>query len=145
VYVVSYLFTKAVVLENNLKLTIFDSLDNLDMIEGVYYQPKDKNFGAIDSFVRKGNDIYFFQVTVSETHEIKNSLLKNHIEVLKKITEEGKQLQFNLVFVVPPDIFRAFKKQPYHSVDNKVIKSEDLKLPVKAVEQYVLEVPLAVV
>jgi len=57
-------------------------------------------------------------MTVLDSHPIKNAPLKEHIE---ELTNKNQHLQFNLVFVVPPEIFQNFTKQPYLSRDNKAI------------------------
>jgi len=79
-------------------------------------------------------------MTVSHTHPIKNAPLETHIEELSKNC--GQDLKFHLVFVIPPEIFQSFTKQPYHSTTNHVIEYENLSEPVKKVEQYALELPL---
>jgi len=96
------------VLNNNLELIVFDSLENLKVIDRVYYKPKSKKFTAVDSFVKIGEHIYFFQMTVSLTHATKSAFLDQHIEDLTR-NSNVKNLQFHLVFVIPPEIFESFK------------------------------------
>jgi hypothetical protein len=46
-------------------------LDKLIISEGVYYKPKSKNFGALDSILRLGTGIYLFQMTISQDHPVR--------------------------------------------------------------------------
>jgi len=125
--------------ENNNQTVVFESLDKLTLSEGVYYKPKSKTFGALDSLVRLGTDIYLFQMTVSQDHSIKHAALNEHLETL---ISNNPSCKFTLIFVTPPDMFKKIGKQSYLSTKGKVIEEKDLAKAVRSVEQWVMALPL---
>jgi len=77
------------------------------------------NYGGIDSIILIGDQFYGFQATVASYHPTNiNSLAKLLEEV--QITEGS----FNLVFVVPEDIFDDFKCQTFEAKGKKVKKGK---------------------
>ncbi|CAG8661206.1 5202_t:CDS:2, partial [Racocetra fulgida] len=89
-----------------------------------YNRPKSKTFASIDSFSLNNKTLDLYQITVSTNHSMKD--VKD----------------FNLYFVVPPDIFETFHPQRY-----KTAKGEDCqKIPgwINNITQYVLEINLGI-
>lgn len=85
--------------------------------QGVYYQPSDPYFPAIDSFVAER----MYQFTISLRHPIKDD--QKFLDVWEKLDRPP------ICFVVPESIFQMFKKQ------TKTSKLKDLK-------QHVLGLPI---
>jgi len=123
---------------SNDQLVVFHSLDELIVSEGVYYQPKSKNFGALDSIARLGNDVYLFQITVSDVHLLSHAKLQQHLVTL---TSNNPNCKFTLVFVTPSDISKKFGKQGYLNTEGKVIEDKDLAQSLQSVEQWVMVTP----
>lgn len=126
-------------LQNNNQTVVFESLDKLTLSKGVYYKPKSKRFGALDSLARLGTDIYLFQMTVSQDHSISHAALKEHLETL---IPNNPSCKFTLIFVTPPDMFKKIGKQSYLSTKGKVVEEKDLAKAVQSVEQWVMALPL---
>jgi hypothetical protein len=123
----------------NKKTGFFDSLEDLDISEEIYYRPNNKNFGALDSFIRKGNVIYFFQMTVSTNHPVSNAAIENAI---KKIDSKTGRMNYKLIFITPPDVFSNFRHQHYLNKENKIIQPNNLEKIIRDVGQWVLELKL---
>jgi len=133
-------------IDTDLRLVTFDSLGGLPLEQGVYYKPKDPNFGVLDAFMKIGDSYALFQMTVSDKrHEISHAALTNLLRVLgfsdEKLPNPG---DVKLYFVVPPEKFTEFKKQNYISTEGKVIRETQLSKLVQPVEQWVLQIPLKV-
>jgi len=120
------------------QLFVFDSLDKINLQEGIYYQPKARNFGAFDSLAKVGNEILLFQMTVSPNHPLHHAELQKHLTVLGL----NNQNSIKLFHVVPPDIFTNFRKQSFHNLEYKPIETKNISKVVQYVEQWVLEIPL---
>ena len=114
-------------------------LVSLASLEGFYYKPKSKIFGALDSLTKLGSDIYLFQITVSQNHSISHAVFRKHLETL---ISNNQNCCFKLIFVTPPDIFMKIGKQSYLSTTGKVFEGKDLAQAVQSVEQWVMEMPL---
>uniref|UniRef100_A0A6B2LC75 Uncharacterized protein n=1 Tax=Arcella intermedia TaxID=1963864 RepID=A0A6B2LC75_9EUKA len=128
-----------VVLEMKLKVErkiSFDKLEEIQLSEGTYYQPKFKNYPAIDSFCVVGNDIFLFQMTVSLAHPVLHSDLENTIKFFLKLDEK---LSFKLVFVVPEDKFSQFTKQ--HYIVKKGEQISQKSSIIQSIPQFVLKIP----
>lgn len=81
------------------------------------------NLESADSIYPPNNA---FQMMISNT-----PCKRNH--GLKQIKDQLKHTQLNLYFVVPSDRFLEFKKQPYNTAWNEVVKN-----PPDLVHQWVL-------
>jgi hypothetical protein len=79
---------------------------------GVYSRPRSKNQGAFDSF----DDMHFFQMTVSPMKKVKLDFIEQNLQSRELLIEGGnggiqlKKRPFNLIFVVPEDIFPLYDK-----------------------------------
>jgi len=124
---------------NNNKIIIFDSLDKLNLQEGIYYHPKSKTFGALDALTKVENDIVLFQMTVSLQHPLHHAELKKHIAALSLNTQYSK---IKLFHVVPPDIYPNFRIQPFFNVEGNEMADKNIIKIVKSVKQWVLQIPL---
>jgi len=102
-------------------------MDNSDS----YFQPNQKNFGAIDAFIKPN---LFFQMTVSNNHSIDYKSLLEALEATG-----AKDPMF--IFVVPRDVFPTLKKQNYTN-GKKVVAEGRIDGKVKAVTQYALCLPI---
>lgn len=98
---------------------------NEPLANGEYAQPLIPIIGAVDSLVKP--DI-LFQMTVAADHPTKAALLVDAIDAVDPQatpppTPAGQQPAERIVppirlyFVIPPDLWTTFGKQPYHSVD----------------------------
>jgi hypothetical protein len=67
--------------------------------DNVYYAPKASNQVAVDSFIKVGNLLIVFQFTISSIHDIEKG-----ISTLFPEDSRPSELQWYLVFVVPPEV-----------------------------------------
>ncbi|CAG8778225.1 31077_t:CDS:2, partial [Racocetra persica] len=104
--------------------------------EEYYNRPKSKIFASVDSFSLDSKTLDLYQMTVSTDHGIKIKGLNDLLAWRKDVND------FNLYFVVPPDIFKTFPTQKY-----KTAKDEDYqKIPrwINNITQYALEINLGI-
>ena len=80
----------------------------LALTEGSFKQTA-VNTESIDGYFEDGNRIYFFQMTVSDSHPVKVRVLKNALQELGKL-DSIETLDMRLIFVVPESQI-DFKKQ----------------------------------
>jgi len=128
-------------------------------VPGKYYLPDKSNFESVDSYVAPN---LLFQMTVSNSHPIKNAGMQKILTVVASDWEETTKGQEHpkppaakLYFVVPSERYINFQKQPYVAMKSVgdasnpgkeifgVIEGKNLKRIVRSVEQYALEVEMA--
>jgi hypothetical protein len=80
----------------------------LTLTEGAFKQTA-VNTESIDGYFEDGHRIYFFQMTVSDSHPVKVRGLKNALQELGKL-DSIETLDMRLIFVVPESQI-DFKKQ----------------------------------
>ena len=97
-----------------------------------YGLPIAKNFESIDAVSLPNN---LFQMTVSHSHPTKSNGYKRVAQYMNTVPQQF----FDLYFVVPPDVFTTFGKQPFHTKKKTVVKH-----PPNNVVQYALKLPLTV-
>jgi len=97
-----------------------------------YFQPTQKNFGAIDAFIKPN---IFLQITVSKKHPINYPTLLQVLNVTK--VPDPKY-----IFVVPEDVFAVLTKQSYTNSNGNVLSGNYIDNKVKAVTQYALCLPI---
>jgi hypothetical protein len=101
---------------------------------GILFLPDKSNFPAVDAILSPNT---LFQMTMSETHAINHDEL---VRVIKHLPayKDGKIMLF---FVVPDDIYRSLKHQPYKDNNHRVMKGEPERL--KNVEQWALKIDVS--
>ena len=98
---------------------------------GAYAQPATTRFPAVDAVKLPAQ---LFQITVSASHSIKHAALDKVLAALPT------SLRYDLFFVVPEDLFAAFRAQSYVGADKTVITR--LSPLVQCVQQWALCLPL---
>jgi hypothetical protein len=114
------------------KIRFFRAYEEVDLRENTLWRPFSQNLPSIDSLRGPSN---FFQMTVSQTHPIKHQGLSN---ALKQVADKAESHP-RLYFVVPSDVYRNYKCQPYHTKDGKLFKAQ--LGDVGKVEQWALMIP----
>ncbi|RHZ89298.1 hypothetical protein Glove_16g200 [Diversispora epigaea] len=121
---------------------VFNKINEIK--EGMYCQPKSKNFGSIDAIVAP--DI-LFQMTVSSNQKNKKNKkkIKNPISIngLKNLADklggESEKKYINFYFVLPKDKYNNFGKQNFHNKNNTVSKTIPTWIT-NRIRQYALEI-----
>ncbi|RHZ77618.1 hypothetical protein Glove_174g112 [Diversispora epigaea] len=112
---------------------IFNKINEIK--EGMYCQPKSKNFESIDAIVAPN---ILFQITVSSNYPININGLKNLVDKLGSVL--GKDC-INFYFVLPKDKYNDFENQKFHISKNTVAKSKDIPYWItNRIRQYALEI-----
>ncbi len=97
---------------------LFDCLRDLPSVEPQkYYRPTVNNLPAGDAFCVVDDALVMFQITVSLKHPVKMQGFTSIYEVASKTCDVQRCV---LAFLVPPDNFRTFRAQPFHTVNNTV-------------------------
>merc|ERR1712096_486559 len=105
-----------------------------------YFEPEHSNFAVLDALIRCEGGCGLLsphiglQATTTLEHPIAMARLKEHLEHL------GEPPSFDLVFVVPQNIFGEFRYQKYHTIGNRPATSIDKAM--SKVKQWVLELPV---
>ncbi|RHZ71427.1 hypothetical protein Glove_258g33 [Diversispora epigaea] len=110
---------------------IFNNISEIK--EGMYCQPKQKNFASVDAIITPDT---LFQMTVSNNHPINISSLKN---LINKLGDESGTNPINFYFVLPKDLYRNFQIQKLHKNNAKVMPT----WITKRFRQYALEIDLS--
>lgn len=96
----------------------------------VYLRPKSKNYESVDAILPPAR---VFQRTVGLEHGIKSKGLNKILTILAGGCWEKELQRFQFYFVVPEDIFPAFRKvQNYLTAKGQVSKSTP-----RLIQQYV--------
>jgi hypothetical protein len=99
----------------------------------IYWEPRVRNYPAVDSVITIDPDASGLQMTVSLTHGV---LRKPLYDILRSLcyTEDGAK--FRLYFVVPTDKFAEYRTQPYkYKTKPKKNKKEQKKKVTEKKEQ----------
>jgi hypothetical protein len=98
-----------------------------------YSRPRSETQGGFDSF----DNVYFFQMTVSETKEVNMSFVEENLQDRKLPAPSENQVTVKLVIVLPDDTFPKFIKPAS-------LKYNTTEAPpwAKYIQQYVLSIPL---
>jgi len=73
----------------------------------IYYISRSDIYPDLDALVLDNNeDVFAIQPTISDTHPVV-------VEPLKNLLNHYPGKVFNLIFVLPPEVFDQFKKQPF--------------------------------
>jgi len=105
----------------------FDNINDIDINEGIYYQPVSKNYMSIDSYIHPNK---LFQITIADKHGVKQEKLK---EYHRDILDQSDEIR--LYFVVPEESFRTYKKQNYLDGSKK---AENVPQWIQNIKQYAL-------
>ncbi|CAG8635136.1 28065_t:CDS:2, partial [Racocetra persica] len=104
-----------------------------------YNRPKSKTFASIDSFSLDSKTLDLYQITVSTNHGMKIKGL-NDLDCLLAWRKDMNN--FNLYFVVPPDIFGTFPLQRYKTTKDK--DCQKILGWINNITQYALEINLGI-
>ena len=105
-----------------------------------YFEPDHSNFAVLDALIQCDGGCgplsphIGLQATTTLEHPIAMARLKEHLEHL------GEPPSFDLVFVVPQNIFGEFRYQKYHTIGNRPATSIDKAM--SKVKQWVLGLPV---
>jgi hypothetical protein len=105
----------------------FDNINDIDINEGIYYQPVSKNYMSIDSYIHPNK---LFQITIADKHGVKQEKLK---EYYRDILDQSGEIR--LYFIVPEESFRTYKKQNYLDGSKK---AENVPQWIQNIKQYAL-------
>jgi len=90
----------------------FSNIKDVNIREGIYYQPVAKNYQSIDSYIHPNQ---LLQITIADRHGVKQEKLKEYKD--KNILNQG---EIHLYFIVPEESFRTYRKQNYLDGSKKV-------------------------
>jgi len=107
-------------------------ITELKFEERVYFVPKSKILGALDSFFWNGTDCFACQITISESHPISHAKLKEFIEWFHGLSSGV----VSFLFVVPERVSSEFKEQPYLSAKKTV--TQKISSAISKISQYVV-------
>ncbi|RHZ85215.1 hypothetical protein Glove_69g70 [Diversispora epigaea] len=110
---------------------IFNNISEIK--EGMYCQPKQKNFASVDAIIAPDT---LFQMTVSNNHPININGLKN---LINKLGGESGTNPINFYFVLPKGLYENFQIQKLHKNNAKVMPT----WITERFRQYALEIDLS--
>ena len=109
----------------------------------VYYQPVKHNQAAVDSFVLVGGTLFLLQFTVSPSHKVVLSGLREIFELFPEAALADTRLVF--VFCVPEYVFPQFELGDLNGTDEdkKMTDTQQVHGPVRRVEYYKALLPFS--
>jgi len=87
--------------------------DELLIIDGVFYRPIKTNQKILDSFIMLGNELFVFQFTIAQTHDIKLGL----IDFFKRCSSVPALENWKFVFIIDKQTVKCPQPQELAGLD----------------------------